>query len=103
MSATFSSDTVLLELTGPLQRLVGQGEVQLSASGGRLGELLAALVEHCPEAQEHLTSAAELRQASGPLPPGFLVVRDGTTVPARLETPVHPGEKLTLLSIISGG
>jgi molybdopterin converting factor small subunit len=97
------ADTVTLELTGPLERLVGDGVVQLSTCGGRLGELLAALVEHCPDAQQHLSTATELRQGDGPLPPGFLVIRDGTTIPARLETRVNPGDRLTLLSIISGG
>lgn len=103
VNAISSSDTVTLELTGPLERLVGEGVVQLPVSQRQLGEVLAALVEQCPETQEHLGSAAELRHCDGPLPPGFLVIRDGTTVPARLETPIDPGERLTLLSIISGG
>ena len=103
MNAISSSDTVTLELTGPLERLVGEGVVCLPVFQGRLGEVLAALVEQCPEAQEHLGSAAELRNSDGPLPAGFLVIRDGATVPARLATPVLPGDRLTLLSIISGG
>lgn len=103
MNPVSSPDTITLELTGPLQRLVGEVAVQLSVGGGRLGQVLAALVEHFPEAQEHLSSATELRQSNGPLPPGFLVIRDGATVPSRLETPVNAGDRLTLLSIISGG
>lgn len=103
MNPVSSPDTLTLELTGPLQRLVGEGVVQLPVCSGRLGQVLAALVEHCPETQEHLSSAAELRHSNGPLPPGFLVIRDGATVPPRLETPVNAGDRLTLLSIISGG
>lgn len=103
MNDIASPDTVTLELTGPLERLVGDGLVQLSISTGRLGDVLAALVEQHPQAQEHLGAIAELRDADGPLPPGFLVIREGVTVAARLDTPVEPGDRLTLLSIISGG
>jgi molybdopterin converting factor small subunit len=104
MNPTGSQPCVTLELTGPLERLIGQGVVDLPLSdSGRLGEILAALVDRYPDAQGQLAVADELRLAEGPLPAGFLVIRDAVAVAARLETPVNPGDRLTLLSLISGG
>ena len=105
MNPTRSQDAcVTLELTGPLERLVGQGVVALPLGDGRrLGEILAALVDRYPQAQGQLALADQLRLADGPLPAGLLVIRDAVALAARLETPVHAGDRLTLLSLISGG
>ncbi len=104
MNPTRSQPCVTLELTGPLERLVGQGVVDLPLSdGGRLGEVLATLVDRYPQAEGQLAVADQLRLAEGPLPAGFLVIRDTVALAARLETPVTPGDRLTLLSLISGG
>lgn len=100
---TDTADRVTLELTGPLENLVGAPSLDLPIGRGRIGDLLAELVERHPEARGHLAEPAELRRDDGSLPPGFLVIRDGAAVPARLESPIAAGERLTLLSMISGG
>jgi sulfur carrier protein ThiS len=102
--STTSARCLTLELTGPLERLVGTPVLELPVdSSSRLGAVLASLVDQHPDAAAHLSSSDSLRCSDGPLPPGFLVIRDGVAVPARLETPVRPGDRLTLLSFISGG
>lgn len=104
MNPLSSQACLTLELTGPLERLVGAEVIELPVEAEtRLGDILAALVDRYPEAAGHLSTAGELRRDEGPLPPGFLVVRDGAAVAARLETPVASGDRLTLLSFISGG
>lgn len=104
MSSVTSQSPVTLELTGPLQRLVGDALVELSVGpASNLGVLLAALVDRFPAAADHLAPAGELRCGEGAMPVGFLLIRDGAAVPASLTTPVTAGERLTLLSVISGG
>lgn len=104
MTSPPSEHCLTLELTGPLERLIGIGVVELPvAAGDSLGDVLAALVDRYPGAAAHLAAAAELRRGDGALPPGFLVVRDGAAVAARLDWSVTPGDRLTLLSLISGG
>lgn len=104
MSSVTSQSPVTLELTGPLQRLVGDAPVELGVGpASNVGELLAALVDRFPAAAEHLATAEQLRRGEGTMPAGFLLIRGGAAVAASLTTPVTAGERLTLLSVISGG
>ena len=93
-----------LELTGPLARIVGCGEIQIpSDAHDRLGRVIGRLVRKHPDAAPFLAEASFLEQSEGAFPPGILVIRDGAAIAARLDTPVAPGERLTLMPMISGG
>ena len=93
-----------LELTGPLARVVGSSEIQIPAvQDDRLGRVIARLVREHPDAAPFLAEASFLEQGEGTFPPGILVIREGAAIAARLDTPVAPGERLTLMPMISGG
>lgn len=95
---------VTLELTGPLERVVGCGEVTIPAEAeDRLGRVVGGLVRRYPDAATLLAKASFFDHREGSFPPGFLVIRDGAAIAARLETPVAAGERLTLMPMISGG
>jgi hypothetical protein len=68
-----------------------------------IGGLLARLVAEHPEAGRFLGDGTRLAEATGPLPTAVLVIRDGAALPASLAVEVRPGERLTLLTMISGG
>lgn len=96
--------SVTLELTGPLERVVGASEVTIPAEADdRLGRVVGRLVQKYPDAAQYLADETFFQQSEGKFPPGFLVIRDGATIAARLETPVAAGDRLTLMPIISGG
>lgn len=94
---------IRLELTGPLERIVGQGLVELESPTGTLGGLLAALVQEHPDTSAYLGDPATWDQGEGKLPSGLLVIREGEALPGSLATPVTPGETLKLMPMISGG
>lgn len=99
-----SDREIIVELTGPLERAVGRTEVPVHCPGElRLGAILARLVEQHPETSPLLGDAAGFMRPDGEFPPGILVIRDSQTIPARLETPVAAGDRLTLMPLISGG
>lgn len=102
--ATTTAKRLTLELTGPLERAVGAGEVAILAEpDDRLGRVVGQLVRKFPDAAQFLADEAFFQQSEGKFPPGFLVVRDGATIAPRLETPVAAGDRLILMPIISGG
>lgn len=93
-----------LELTGPLERAVGHSELTVSAApNDRLGQVIGRLVRKHPDAASLLAEPTYFDQNEGSFPPGFLVIRDGAAIDARLETPVAAGQRLTLMPMISGG
>ncbi len=94
---------IRLELTGPIERIVGQSVVELESPTGTLGGLLAGLVQEHAETSSYLGDAETLGQMDGRLPPGLLVIRGGEVLPGSLATPVVPGETLKLMPMISGG
>lgn len=99
-----SDSRVILELTGPLERAVGCGEVAIPISDAcRLGQVLARLVQDYPAAAAVITDEAFAAQSDGNLPPGLLVIRDGVAIAAKLNTEITAGQRLTLMPMISGG
>lgn len=99
-----SDREIILELTGPLERAAGRAEVALRCNGEqRLGVVLASLAALHPETAHLLGDVDRFSTATGELPPGILVIRDSQTIPARLETPIAAGDRLTLMPLISGG
>lgn len=93
-----------LELTGPLERVVGHSELTVPAAhDDRLGQVIGRLVRQHPDAASLLADSEYFEQSEGSFPPGFLVIRDGAAIEARLETPVAAGQRLTLMPMISGG
>jgi molybdopterin converting factor small subunit len=98
------ADSCTIELTGPLEVALGRRSVVVACpAAGTIGSLLASLVAEHPGAARFLGEAARLAEATGPLPTAMLVVRDGAALPASLEVAVRPGDRLTLLPMISGG
>lgn len=99
-----SNRRIILELTGPLERAVGCGEVVIDLNGDeRLGEVVAQLVKEYPAAANIIANEAFFERAEGNLPPGLLVIRDGVAIAAKLETKISAGQRLTLMPMISGG
>jgi len=99
-----TADVCTIELAGPLETTLGRRFVDVPRpASGTVGGLLARLVVEHPEAGRFLGDAARLAEATGPLPAAVLVIRDGAALPASLEVAVRPGDRLTLLPMISGG
>jgi molybdopterin converting factor small subunit len=99
-----SDSHVTLELTGPLERAVGRGEVVIDLNGvHRLGQLIGRLVQAYPAAANIIADESFFEQPSGNLPPGLLVIRDGVAIAAKLDTEIVAGQRLTLMPMISGG
>ena len=99
-----SDSRVTVELTGPLERAVGCGEVVIQISGGcRLGQVVGRLVQEYPAAAAVIADESFFQQSEGSLPPGLLVIRDGVAIAAKLDTEVADGQRLTLMPMISGG
>lgn len=99
-----SDSRVTLELTGPLERAVGCGEVVIQISDGwRLGQVVGRLVQEYPAAAAVIADESFFTQSEGNLPPGLLVIRDGVAIAAKLDTEVADGQRLTLMPMISGG
>lgn len=99
-----SDSRVTLELTGPLQRAVGCGEVVIHLNGEhRLGQLVGRLVQEYPAAADIIAGESFFEQSEGNLPPGLLVIRDGVAIAAKLDTEIVAGQRLTLMPMISGG
>ena len=95
---------VWIELTGPLQRAVGEDEVRLDwPSEDSLGEVLKALLSSHPEAGDLLGDARSLELPDAGVPPGLLVIRGAIVLPPTLDTLIAPGDRLTLMPLISGG
>jgi molybdopterin converting factor small subunit len=95
---------VTLELTGPLERAVGSGEVVIEIDGNcRLGNVVQRLVQDYPAAGAVIANEAFFGRADGLFPPGLLVIRDGTAIVAKLDTEIADGQRLTLMPMISGG
>ena len=98
------STRIVLELTGPLERAVGRDEVTIPWTGnGRLGDLLLRFCHDYPAAGEWLDGDGGLGRPDAAFPAGFLVIRDSAALPAKLDTPVVAGDRLTLMPLISGG
>ncbi len=103
-STEMNATEIILELTGPLERAVGQSRVCLKDfPGSCLGDVLTELVRQQPAAASVLGSVDHLQAAVGTLPAGVLVIRDSRPIAARLETPIAAGDRLTLMLMISGG
>jgi molybdopterin converting factor small subunit len=99
-----SDSRVTLELTGPLERAVGCGEVVIPISPRcRLGEVFERLVRDYPAAAAVIADESFFQQSEGSLPPGLLVIRDGVAIAATLDTEIADGQRLTLMPMISGG
>lgn len=97
-------NTVTIELTGPLERAVGQERLQIDwPHAAPLGQLLLRISDDFPSAADLLGDRSRLEPADGDCPPGVLVIRDGEAIPPRLETVIEPGQRLTLMPMISGG
>lgn len=96
--------SIILELTGPLQRAVGHDEIAIAWSGeGRLGDLLHRFCRDYPAAAELLGGDAHWASADAAFPAGMLVVRDSAALAPKMETPIAAGDRLTLMPLISGG
>jgi len=99
-----SNSRVTLELTGPLERAVGRGEVVIYLNGeNRLGQLVGRLVQEYPAAADIIADESFFQKCEGNLPPGLLVIRDGVAIAAKLDTEIVAGQRLTLMPMISGG
>jgi len=99
-----SDSLVTLELTGPLERAVGCGEVVICLNGEkRLGQLFCRLVREYPAAADVIADEAFFEQTVGNLPAGLLVIQNGVAIAAKLDTEVVAGQRLTLMPMISGG
>jgi hypothetical protein len=99
-----TKNEIILELTGPLERAAGCSEVRiLSESTQTLSSVLMCLLKDYPETKNILGESSRYIAMEGELPPGLLVIRDSVALQARLETRVEPGNRLTLMPMISGG
>jgi sulfur carrier protein ThiS len=99
-----SADSCTIEFTGPLEVALGRRSMDVACPAPvTIGGLLARLVAEHPEAGRFLGDGTRLAEATGPLPTAVLVIRDGAALPASLAVEVRPGERLTLLTMISGG
>jgi ThiS family. len=97
-------DKIHLKLTAQLERAAGTGEAEVDCESKQsLGIILARLTKIYPETTAILGQTCQLELSQGALPPGLLVIRDSTVIPARLETTVSAGDRLTLMLMISGG
>jgi sulfur carrier protein ThiS len=93
---------VHLEFSGPLQRAMQTSELTVQGSGTcTISTVLAALLHSQPAAAASLGIAPET--VASALPPGLLVLQNRVLLPLRPETIVQPGERLTLMPMISGG
>lgn len=93
---------VTLEFSGPLQRAMQFTELTVQGSGPcTISSVLAALLHSQPAAANALAASPET--VSRTLPPGLLVLRNRTLLPLHPDTTVTPGERLTLMPMISGG
>ena len=93
---------VTLEFSGPLQRAMQTRELTVTGSGAcTLASILAALLVAQPRAAQALAVPAD--SVATTLPPGLLVLRNRVLLPLKPETSVTPGERLTLMPMISGG
>jgi hypothetical protein len=102
MSITMTQWQVTLEFSGPLQRAMQSGELTVQGSGPcTISTVLAALMHTQQAAVGALGVSPET--VSDKLPPGLLVLRNRVLLPLRPETTVTPGERLTLMPMISGG
>lgn len=102
--STPSQNHILIELTGPLERAAGCSQVTVPCEcSPTLGAVLAWLLHEYPATTNSLGSPGRYTADEGDLPSGLLVIRDSATLKARLETPIHAGERLTLMPMISGG
>lgn len=96
--------SIILELTGPLERAVGQDEVAIAWSGeGRLGDLLRQFCRAYPTAAELLGGDAHWAGDDAEYPAGILVIRDSAALAPKMETAIAAGDRLTLMPLISGG
>ena len=86
--------SITFELYGVPRARAGRAELVVSAA--TVGEALAALVEACP-------GLAGLRQADGRLDPHYLLSHAGERFLTDLTQPLHPGDRLLLLSADAGG
>lgn len=103
-SGEAADPSVWIELTGPLQRAVGEDEVRLDwPNEASLGELLKSLLSSHPEAADLLGDPQTLELPDAAVPSGLLVIRGAIVLPPTLETPIAPGDRLTLMPLISGG
>lgn len=99
-----SPSRVTLELTGPLERAVGIGEVVIEIDGKcHLGQVVQRLLQDYPTAANVIANESFFGRAEGAFPPGLLVIRDGAAIAAKLDTEVADGQRLTLMPMISGG
>jgi hypothetical protein len=103
-----SSDTphppLIIELTGPLRRVVGMDRLLLPACGiHNLGQLLRTLCETYPSAGSWLPLQFDESGCCQSLPPGLLIIRGSELLPGDPSHPISPGEQLTLMPMISGG
>jgi molybdopterin converting factor small subunit len=99
-----TKNEIILELTGPLERAAGCSEVRiLSESAQTLSSVLMCLLTDYPQTKNVLGESSRYIVTEGELPPGLLVIRDSVALQARLETRVEPGDRLTLMPMISGG
>ncbi len=93
---------VTLEFSGPLQRNMQTSELTVQGSGPcNISSVLTALLHSQPAAAAALGATPE--SVSETLPPGLLVLRNRVLLPLRPETSLQPGERLTLMPMISGG
>lgn len=93
---------IILELTGPLERVLGRATVTLDCPQEQPAtRVFRQLLREYPELEPYL--GRDDGSECFPWPRGLLLVRDSQMLPPSPATRVHPGDRLTLVQMISGG
>jgi hypothetical protein len=98
------SSPITLELTGALERVIGRSHVTLHCSQEQPAtELFRRLLHEYPALKLYLGRHDGDDSERFSWPRGFLLVRDSQMLPSSPDTIVYPGDRLTLIQMISGG
>ncbi len=93
-----------VELSGPLENLLGQDQVRLQVpSDCRIVDVFAALLKEHPQVADYFGLAELSVGSQETLPAGVLVVQDDRSLPLKPDTMIDCGQPVALMALVSGG